>query len=137
MKLTHAALLNDHFAVIDREDHGRYHIFSAPDGADADPHDHAEWGFTSRVVTGGYIEEIFDVVGAKSIGFVERKTGDVFRIETGHIHRIVELTAPETVTHVAPDKHSGAPHANAFQFREDGVYMRPVFGGDWQMIRKA
>ena len=128
-RLTHAALMNDHFAKIDRDDHGVYHLFTAGDGPHADPHDHAEWGFTSRIVTGGYVEEIFERDGTSRI--VERKQGEIFRVEAHTIHRILHLTAPETVTHVGPDHHTGAPHAWAYQFRDDGVWRRPVFGGDW------
>jgi len=134
MRLTHAALLNDHFAVIDREDHGRYHIFSAADGPHADPHDHAEWGFWSEVKLGGYVEDVFDMDGTGWCGRITRKQGDRFRVEAGHIHRIVELLGDVCVTHVAPDVHTGAPHAWAYQFRPDGRYRRPVFGGEWERV---
>ena len=132
MRLTHAALINDHFACLDREDHGRYHVFTAPDGPHADPHDHAQWGFTSRVVHGGYVEEVFNLGGTGWQGLITRRQGDVFRVEADHIHRIVELLDDVVVTHVGPDHHTGAPHAWAYQFREDGVYRRPVFGGEWE-----
>lgn len=131
MRLTHAALFNDHFACIDREDHGRYHLFSGGDGPHADPHDHAEWGFWSEVKLGGYVEEVFSLDDPDRTKIIERRTGDGFRVEAWHIHRILHLTSDVCLTHVAPDRHSGQPHAWAYQFRENGIYRRPVFGGDW------
>lgn len=132
MRLTHAALLNDRFACIDRADHGRYHLFTDADGPDADPHDHAEWGFWSRIVSGGYVEHIFNSDGTYEV--VTRREGDNFRVEADTVHRIVELLAPETLTHVAPDVNTGNGPAMAYQYREDGIYKRPVFGGDWKKV---
>lgn len=134
MHFTHAGLINPHFACVSLSDHGRLHVFCAGDGPDADPHDHAEWGFWSEVKLGGYVEELFDLNDG-SLGMVERKQGDRFRVESWTIHRIVHLTSPFCVTHVAPDVHTPVPHAHAYQFREDGVFWRPVFGGEWTRIR--
>lgn len=131
MRLTHAALLNDHFACLDREDHGRYHIFTAADGPFADPHDHAEWGFWSEVKFGGYVEEIFSLERPGHTELVTRRQGDRFRVESNHIHRITHLLEDICITHVAPDVHTPDPHAWAYQFRDDGIWRRPVFGGEW------
>lgn len=128
MRLTHAALLNDQFAVIDREDHGRYHLLLGADRGD--PHDHREWGFTSRIVAGGYVEEVYSLDGTFTVR--EWRQGDVFYVPYNHIHRIIEHPHGETLTHVAPDVHRGKGPAHSYQFREDGVWSRPVQGGEWE-----
>lgn len=131
MELTHAALLNPHFAVIDRADHGRYHLFTGEDHGD--PHDHREWGFTTRIVTGGYVEEVFFLDGRRET--CERLPGDVFYIPPDHIHRIVRLLGSECLTHVAPEVNTGNGPAHSYLFRDDGVWSRPVFGGEWERVR--
>lgn len=131
MKLTHAALIHPHFACIDREDHGRYHLINSADGPN--PHDHAHWGFWTTIKYGGYLEEIW-TLGDRVPRYADRKEGDTFRIEADSIHRIHKLHKDCCLTHVAPDHHTGAPHANMYDWREDGIYRRPVFGGEWEYV---
>ena len=72
---------------------GVLHHFTAPDmGA---PHDHP-WNFTSMILKGGYIEEVYRPDGACER--IHRKVGDHFAILAGHIHRIVELPEGECWT---------------------------------------
>lgn len=135
MKLTHAALLNDHFAVIDREDFGRYHLLTQPDDPNQAPHDHAEFGFWSTVLVGGYWEEVFDI----TTGLYQQKwrsLGRRFRVEPDHIHRIVSIAGGVCLTHVAPDVHTGAPHAFAYEWRDGIAYRRPVWQPDgvWERV---
>ena len=138
MKLTYAALLNDHFAVIDRADHGRFHLLTQADDPNQAPHDHAEFGFWSTVLAGGYLEEVFDVLTGRH--WEEwRCRGDRFRVEADHIHRIVKIWGDVCLTHVAPDVHTGAPHAFAYEWRDGIAYRRPVWqpDGEWERVAYA
>lgn len=74
------------------------HRFTAAE-PEADPHDHP-WGFTSFVVCGGYVEEVFNRYGTS----VERVhlPGESLRVEAGHVHRIVRLVDGECWTLVLP-----------------------------------
>lgn len=133
MHFTHAALLNPSFAVVDLSDHGRYHILTGEDHGD--PHDHREWGFTTRIVAGGYVEEVFDLKNPQDVQVIVRAQGDMFRVEPDHIHRIIRHLDGVTVTHVAPDVNTGNGPAHAYQFRPEGVFSRPVFGGEWMEVQ--
>lgn len=133
MRLVHAALIHDHFACIDREDHGRYHLITAPDGPN--PHDHAQWGFWTTIKFGGYLEEIW-TPGLRLPYYVERKPGDTFRVEAHTIHRIHTLREDCCLTHVGPDHHTGTPHAFMYDWRDDAIYRRPVFGGEWEFFAR-
>lgn len=71
------------------------------------PHDHP-WGFLSFVLSGGYIERIYQRTG--SFHDVHRRPGDTFRIAATHIHEIIELPQGECWTLVLPqpwERHGG------------------------------
>lgn len=74
------------------------HHFTAPDLGD--PHDHP-WGFVSHILSGGYIEEMYN----KKEGFIcneIREEGDAFEIRKEHIHRISRLLGDECWTLCLP-----------------------------------
>lgn len=113
--------MSDHFLKV-HLGHGMVlHIFTGADGPYADPHDHAQWGFTSTVLWGGYIEECFELDGTSKI--VERRERDSFRISPHYIHRIIRLFSSPTITLIEPEAHTGE-REKFFQFREDGVYVK-------------
>lgn len=70
-----------------------FHRLTAPDMGD--PHDHP-MSFTSHVLTGGYVEEVYAADG--SIERIERLPGTAHHVEAAHIHRIVGLPAGECIT---------------------------------------
>lgn len=104
------------------------HLFTGEAPFHEHAHDHAQWGFTSTVVYGGYIEERFRPDG--SFEHIERKQGDTFRVEATSIHRLVRLTTPETLTMVIPDLHTGNMSGD-WCWREDGAYRRVHGTEDW------
>lgn len=76
-------------------------------GADhGDPHDHP-FAFNSFVAHGGYTEEAFDLATGES-RMIRHDTFDSFRIEAGHIHRVVQVD-PETITFIMPHGHERKP----------------------------
>ena len=136
MALTHVALFNPHMAVIDREDHGRYHLFTPDDFAlNGNPHDHREWGFWTTIKHGGYIEEVFDLSGKSEI--ITRKAGDTFRVEAHHIHRLISIIGNECLTHVAPDFNTGNGPAHIYKWENGIAYSRPVNGGEWEVYNAS
>ena len=66
------------------------HRFSAAE-SHMDPHCHP-WSFTSDVLAGGYVEEVFnfDASGWRS-ALINRAPGTTHHVPAAHIHRIVEL----------------------------------------------
>lgn len=78
--------------------HPVIHRFTAPDRGD--PHDHP-WSFRSMILHGGYREEVYSPDGGY-VRTIDRKPGDSFLIEAGHIHRIVDLGAAECFTLILP-----------------------------------
>ena len=101
-----------------------FHRFTNADLGD--PHDHP-WPFTSFIVSGGYIEEVFD----RRNGAVEvdvHRPGDSFRVEAHHVHRIVQLLDDECWTLILPEAYVHEP--GFWQFRDDGPWRRP-WNGDW------
>ncbi|MBM3604312.1 MAG: hypothetical protein FJX25_06025 [Alphaproteobacteria bacterium] len=57
--------------------------------ADHGPHHDHPWPFRSTIIRGGYVEEMLHDDGRRET--VERRPGDQFVIEPGHVHRIVAL----------------------------------------------
>lgn len=94
-----------------------FHQFSQVDHGD--PHDHP-WPFTSFVISGGYVEQVFQLDGSSEL--VHRKVGDSFRIDAKHIHRIIDLPAGECTTIILPGPHE--QKSGFYQFREGRAWHR-------------
>lgn len=75
------------------------HHFTGPDPGPA--HDHP-LGFWSRIVKGGYIEEIWNP-DTSVWDVIERKEGDYFYVRDTQIHRILSLPEGECITMVEWD----------------------------------
>lgn len=105
-----------------------FHRFTAADLGD--PHDHP-WGFHSFVVSGGYVEEVFEVDGSSR--FVLRSPGESFYVPAAHIHRLVELIGGECWTIILP----GQPERDSgfYQFRDGQAYHRPWHRADFQPLQ--
>ena len=74
------------------------HHFTGPDTGD--PHDHP-FAFTTTILAGGYIEEVWRLGEAGwSSRLVHREPGSSHRVGARRIHRIVELLRGECVTSV-------------------------------------
>ena len=74
------------------------HHFTGPDAGD--PHDHP-YAFTTTILAGGYIEEVWrHGKGGWSSRLVHREPGSSHRVGARRIHRIVELPQGECVTSV-------------------------------------
>jgi len=72
------------------------HRFTGPDLGE--PHDHP-WGFTSHILSGGYIEEIYHRnSGGWWIERVERFPKTAHTVQATCIHRIIALLEPECWT---------------------------------------
>lgn len=76
------------------------HHFTGPDPGPA--HDHP-LGFWSRIVKGGYIEEIWNPHTRRFEAFMRRE-GDRFYVPATQIHRIVSLPEGECITMVEWDE---------------------------------
>lgn len=114
--------MNDHFTKLHLPDGRVVHRFSAADGPDADPHSHP-WPFKSRIIAGGYVEQVFDVDRPHAPPVeIERRPGDVFHNEAGTVHRIIRLLEDECWTVIRPGAHERKP--GFYQFRPDGVWHR-------------
>lgn len=104
------------------------HHFSAPDAGD--PHDHP-WGFTSHILTGGYIEEVFHLHddGTWSSSIVTRKPGTTHQVEATHIHRIISLPDGGCWTLIVP-----GPHERETRFWRFGerIESRPWHQVEWE-----
>lgn len=94
------------------------HCFSAPDHGP--PHNHP-FRFRSHILSGGYVEEVFDRTGYSVTK--ERKVGDSFIIEAEHIHRIIALPRVECWTLMLP-LGPKVQEPGFYDFRPDGAYHR-------------
>lgn len=94
------------------------HHFTAPDRGD--PHDHP-WGFTSTIIKGWYVEEIFDLNGHSFQ--LKRYEHESFRIDAKHIHRIVDLSPGGCWTLVLPDPVAERK-SGFYQFRDGRTFHR-------------
>lgn len=113
-------VLNDTFT--------KYHIDGLPFEAalhhftgcnpNEDPHDHP-WGFTSHVLTGGYVEEYFHIEKSGwSVHTVSRNAGTVHHLPANWIHRIVMLQYSECWTLVLP--YLKAKESGFYRFEDGG-----------------
>ena len=116
--------MSDIFHKMHLGDTSAVHFFSGPDLGD--PHDHP-WNFTSEVLVGGYIEEVFDPMTGQSFT-VEHREGQKFYVPYQRIHRIVELLAPVVITRVWAEHPVNNP---AFWKWEGGVAYKRHGYGDW------
>ena len=80
--------MNGHFDKLHIPGLGVIHRFSNVDGPDAEFHDHP-WEFTSLILKGGYIEEIYDPETGQ-VQVFERRTRD-FIGPHNPIHRVTHL----------------------------------------------
>ena len=98
------------------------HRFTEPDRGD--PHDHP-WGFTSFIVSGGYVEEVFTLLpgGAWTSALVRRVPGTAHHVPATHIHRIVELPAGECWTCIIAG--SVERESRFWRFAEGQIMSRP------------
>lgn len=92
------------------------HRFTAPDTGD--PHDHP-FGFTSHVLSGGYVEDVFKPQpdGTHTVNRYQRLPGTSHRVDARTIHRLVELLAPEAWTLIEP----GPAEQKSGFYRFDGA----------------
>lgn len=105
------------------------HVFTQPDHGD--PHDHRQWGFWSTVLDGSYVEEQFSLDGTSRT--VEHRTGDRFRVEPDHIHRIIALPTGMCVTLIEPDPHTGQD-SGFYRFEGGRTLHRPWHRTDFQPV---
>lgn len=113
--------MNDHFVKLHLGDGRVAHWFTGADGPDADPHDHP-WSFTSTVLEGGYVEQVFDLTRpGDPPQEIERRPGDTFHNEAGTIHRIIRLLERECWTVIRPGPWERKPGFYRF---EDGLALR-------------
>lgn len=108
------------------------HHFGSADAPDAPPHDHP-WPFRSFIVSGGYVERVFQLDGSSEL--VHRKPGDSFQIEASHIHRIEELPEGECWTLIIPGQHERT--SGFYEFREDGTYQRRWNESEWTRLQEG
>ncbi|MBC6988950.1 hypothetical protein [Hymenobacter sp. BT491] len=97
------------------------HRFTEPDTGE--PHNHP-WGFTSHVLSGGYVEEVYGLLpdGTVSMQEVERLPGTSHRVEAATVHRLVRLLGPEcwTLIEAGPwEQKSGF-----YRFDDAGIWFR-------------
>lgn len=128
--------MNGHFLKLHVPGLGVLHRFIAADGPDSEPHDHAQWGFWSTILKGGYTEERFSLDGSSEM--IRREQGHRFYVAPDDIHRIVSLHDGETWTLVEPDPHTGRD-SGFYQWR-DGVphfrtWREAGRGEDFHLIR--
>lgn len=106
-----------------------FHDFTGVDLSD--PHDHP-WPFHSHVLFGGYVEEVYDLATGWMTR-VERKPGDAFHIDAGHIHRIVELPAGRCNTLIIPGEHVQV--SGTYQWRDGGPWRKTWHhGAQWERV---
>jgi hypothetical protein len=104
-----------------------FHHFTAPDFGD--PHDHSS-SFTSFVIFGGYVEEVYDYGYPPRIQI--RKPGERFYVPFHRVHRIIELPEKECWIEAEPGEWRRKP--GFYQFREDGAYHRFWDESEWTPI---
>ena len=104
------------------------HHFTAEDVGS--PHDHP-FGFTSHILSGGYVEKVYRVNedGSWSSELVERLPGTVHVVEATHIHRIVELLAGDCYTLIIPQEK--IRESKFWKFDETGASSRFWYEGDF------
>jgi len=80
------------------------HHFNGPDRDG--PHSHP-WGFTTYIMAGGYVEEVYVVApdGSWTMTLEHRLPGRVYTFNPDHIHRIVRLPHGECWTMVTYGPH--------------------------------
>lgn len=94
-----------------------FHQFSQIDYGD--PHDHP-WPFTSFVISGGYVEQVFQLDGSTEL--FHPNVGDSFHIDAKHIHRIIDLPNGECTTIILPGPHEQT--SGFYQFRDGRAWHR-------------
>lgn len=104
--------MGPHFTKVHLPGSQVLHRFTEPDAGA--PHDHP-WGFTSHVLSGGYIEDVYTLRpdGIATVERKERRPGTSHQVEAGTVHRIVGLLAGECWTLVEPgplEQQSGFYH---------------------------
>lgn len=128
--------ISPHFTKLNLHGTGlSVHRFTGADGPDSDPHDHP-FGMDIEILRGGYVEQVFDLARPHDPPQeIERREGDKFRNESGTIHRILWLTAPETwtVLRLGPVEREWG----SYQFRPDGVWHRVGAQGDWRPLTQS
>jgi hypothetical protein len=118
--------MNDIFAKFHLEREGGsplpfpavFHRFSGAERGD--PHDHP-WGFTTHILSGGYVEEIYtcEASGVWIRTTIARLPGTAHHVPATRIHRIVDLLTPECWTMILPGPWE----------RESRFWRFPVEGG--------
>lgn len=86
-----------------------------------DPHSHP-FSFTSHVLSGGYVERIFNLDGTYKD--IVRAPGDTFTNSAEHIHLIIALPQGKCWTLMRPNPHTQS--TRFYQFRDGAVVSR-----DW------
>ena len=104
------------------------HRFTSPDFG---PHHDHPWPFYSFVISGGYVEEVFDLEDGDT-HLVRRSVGQSFYIPETHIHRIVELPNGICETIILPFETK--QKSGFWEFRDDGTYHR-FWDGDWEKVK--
>lgn len=99
-------------------DYAVLHEFTAPDHGD--PHDHP-FQADIVVVSGGYVEEVFDLDTGRS-RTIERKPGESFHNAAGKIHRIIALPTGRCLTLFVPGPHERTP--GFYQWRDGKPWHR-------------
>ncbi|NGP19310.1 cupin domain-containing protein [Devosia aurantiaca] len=94
-----------------------FHQFNQADYGD--PHDHP-WPFTSFVISGGYMEQVFQLDGSSEM--ILREPGQSFQIAANHIHRIVDLPLGQCTTIILPGLHERK--SGFYQFRDRRAWHR-------------
>jgi hypothetical protein len=108
------------------------HHFTQPDYGD--PHDHP-WSFTSFVMSGGYVEEVFSITnGVWRSEIVHRLPGTSHHVLATHIHRIIDLPEGECWTMVL-----GGPHERETRFWRFGEHIesRAWHEHDFRLVGSA
>jgi hypothetical protein len=100
------------------------HHFKGPDVGN--PHDHP-WSFTTFILAGGYVEEVYTIAedGSWSMEVHHRRPGSSHHVQATHIHRIIELPEGECWTMVISGPNEREPHF--WKFNDKGIYNRPWF----------
>ncbi len=116
----HTERMGPHFLKVHLPD-GPLHIFTQPDTGPA--HDHP-FAFTSHVLEGGYVEEVYLLLPGDGYEMTtqHRRPGTSHRVEANTIHRVIELPAGFCVTRIEPGPK--VQESGFYEFRPDGVYFR-------------
>ncbi len=106
------------------------HQFTAPDHGD--PHDHP-WPFYSRILYGGYDEQVFERDGSYQI--VRHLPGSFFHVPAYHIHRIVTLLEKECLTVIFPQPQIMRRECHFWQFHNGRTSFRHWSKDEWTMYQ--